>query len=146
MSQNSWRKYKVKTRGLDPNPIAPAQSKCCLPLSTNVQDITETDFPGAPASRERWYILVMISKKGKQITCMSSEYYVHILFTLCSLQVLTECSLGCSLSAHKLLTECSCWADSRPGITIVGQCSDCKRTFLFFPTPVRQITSWCLWD
>ena len=54
------------------------------------------------------------------------------MFTFCSHYVRFRCSLGCSLCAHKLLTECSCWADSRPGITIVGQCSDCKRTFLFF--------------
>ena len=81
---NSWRKYKVKTRGLDPSPTAPAQSKCCLPVSTNVEDITETDFPGAPASRERWYILVMISKK-KQTNHMHEfrilcSHFVHIMF------------------------------------------------------------------
>ena len=39
-------------------------------------------------------------------------------------RVLTECSLGAHYS--------SCWAASRLGITFVGQCSDCKRTFLFF--------------
>ena len=107
MSQNSWRKYKVKTRGLDPNPIAPAQSKCCLPLSTNVQDITETAFPGAPASRERWYILVMISKKRQtnhmhefRILC---SHFVHIMFASGAHWVFTRVLTECSQTAHWVL-------------------------------------------
>ena len=107
--------------------VAPAQSKCCLPLSTNVQDITETAFPGAPASRERWYILVMISKKRQtnhmhefRIWC---SHFVHFVFAFCSLFV----RIRCLLCADFVLTWCllcayygSHWAAGRPGTTFAG--------------------------
>ena len=47
---------RVKTRGPNPNPTAQAQSKRCLPLFTQTQNISENDSISGPIFYQFWYL------------------------------------------------------------------------------------------
>ena len=52
---------RVKTRGSNPNPTAQAQSKCCLPLFTKIQNIIKILPTGLPNPMLFWYVFQAFS-------------------------------------------------------------------------------------
>jgi hypothetical protein len=59
---------RVKTRGPNPNPTAQAQSKRCLPLFTQTQNIIENVFISGPIFYQFWYLFRnFCSKVAKRV-------------------------------------------------------------------------------